>query len=108
MNTLNQIVSVTSVNLRSLPQRLGTSMVIVIGIAGVVAVLVSVLAMSVGMINTMQSAGRDDRAIVLRNGSAAEFGSVIMPAAAQEIMDSPGVKKTSDGKPIASGNCYVL
>jgi len=108
MNTLNQIVSVTSVNLRSLPQRLGTSMVIVIGIAGVVAVLVSVLAMSVGMINTMQSAGRDDRAIVLRNGSAAEFGSVIMPAAAQEIMDSPGVKKTSDGKPIASGELLRL
>ena len=42
-----------AMNLRSLPQRLGTSLVIVIGIAGVVGVLVSVLAMSTGIIKTI-------------------------------------------------------
>jgi putative ABC transport system permease protein len=83
-------------------------LVIVIGIAGVVAVLVSVLAMSVGMIKTMQSAGREDRAIVLRNGSAAEFGSVITQAAAREILDSPGVKRNGDGQPIGSGELLRL
>ena len=70
-------------NLRSLPQRVGTSLVIVIGIAGVVAVLVSVLAMSTGMIETMENSGRDDRAIVLRNGSAAESGSALPRDAAR-------------------------
>jgi putative ABC transport system permease protein len=108
MSALNQIVAVTAVNLRSLPQRLGTSLVIVIGIAGVVAVLVSVLAMSVGMIKTMQSGGREDRAIVLRNGSAAEFGSVITPQALKEIEGTPGVKKTSDGKAMVSGEFLRL
>jgi len=35
-----QLIAVTAMNLRTLPQRLGASSVIVIGIAGVVAVLV--------------------------------------------------------------------
>ena len=41
-------------NIRSLPQRIGTSSVVVIGIAGVVAVLISVLAMSTGLVKTLQ------------------------------------------------------
>ena len=48
MNALAQIAAVSAMNIRSLPQRIGTSSVVVIGIAGVVAVLISVLAMSTG------------------------------------------------------------
>ena len=54
MKLFRQIAAVTAMNFRSLPQRIGTSSVIVIGIAGVVAVMVSVLAMSTGMIRTMK------------------------------------------------------
>jgi putative ABC transport system permease protein len=89
-------------NLRNLPQRIGTSLVIVIGSAGVVAVLVSVLAMATGITKTLQSTGRDDRAIILRNGSASESGSALTRTAAQIIMDAPGIKHASDGKPLAS------
>jgi putative ABC transport system permease protein len=102
MKMLRQIGSVTAMNLRSLPQRLGTSLVIVIGIAGVVAVLVSVLAMSTGMLRTMKNAGRDDRAMVLRNGSAAESSSALGLDAARLIMDATGIKRDKDGKPILS------
>lgn len=102
MKTFRQIGSVTAMNLRSLPQRWSTSLVIVIGIAGVVAVLVSVLAMSTGMIKTLNSSGRDDRAIVLRNGSASEMGSVLLRDAVRTIMDAPGVKRDAEGKPIVS------
>jgi len=102
MKMLRQISSVTTMNLRSLPQRWSTSLVIVIGIAGVVAVLVSVLAMSTGMIKTLNSAGRDDRAIVLRNGSASEMGSVLLRDAVRTIVDAPGIKRDAEGKPIAS------
>ena len=42
----------------TIPQRLGTSLVVVIGIAGVVGVLVSVLAMSEGFRHTLASTGR--------------------------------------------------
>ena len=69
--------AVVAMNLRSLPERLGTSFVIVIGSGGVVAVLVAVLAMAAGMAKTLQADRRDDRAIVLRNGSASESGSAL-------------------------------
>jgi putative ABC transport system permease protein len=99
---LRQIGAVTAMNVRSLPQRVGTSIVIVIGIAGVVAVLISVLAMSTGMLRTMQNAGRDDRAIVLRNGSAAEASSALALDAARLVGDAVGIRRDVDGKPILS------
>ena len=58
MRSLNQVVQITLINLRTLPQRLGTSLVVVVGIAGVVGVLVSVLAMSEGFRHTLASTGR--------------------------------------------------
>jgi len=108
MNLFRQIGAVTAMNFKSLPHRIGTSIVIVIGIAGVVAVLVSVLAMSTGMLETMENSGRDDRAIVLRNGSAAESGSALARDAARLIQDAPGVKRDSAGKPIASAESLRL
>jgi len=102
MKVFRQIVSVTAMNLRSLPQRFTTSLVIVTGIAGVVAVLVSVLAMSTGMIRTLQHTGRNDRALVLRNGSTSELASALSQDAVRLAMDAPGVRRNADGKPIAS------
>jgi putative ABC transport system permease protein len=102
MKMFRQIASVTAMNVRSLPQRASTSLVIVIGIAGVVAVLVSVLAMATGMIDAMQNAGRNDRAIVLRNGATTEMSSALPRDSAAVIFDAPGVKHGPDGKPIAS------
>ena len=46
---LKQLFAVISMSLQTVPQRLGASSVIVIGIAGVVAVLVSVLAMGAAL-----------------------------------------------------------
>ena len=108
MTLFRQIAAVTAMNLRSLPHRLGTSLVIVVGIAGVVAVLVSVLAMSTGMLRTMNNAGRDDRAIVLRNGSAAENGSALPRDAARLVSEDPSIKRDVDGKPIASSESVRL
>src|SRR5262245_59857376 len=106
MKMFRQIGSVTVMNLKSLPQRLSTSLVIVIGIAGVVAVLISVLAMSTGMLKTMENAGRDDRAIVLRNGSAAETSSSLTRDAPRLIGDAVGVKRDADGKPIMTAEGF--
>jgi len=75
MRWLNQTAALTFIALRTIPQRLGTSLVIVIGIAGVVGVLVSVLAMSEGFRHTLASTGRHDRVIMLRAGSDAELSS---------------------------------
>jgi putative ABC transport system permease protein len=108
MSLLRQIGTVTLMNLRNIPQRLGTSLVIVIGIAGVVAVLVSVLAMAVGFNQTIKNAGRPDRAIVLRGGSNSELSSTLARDAVLTIEDAPGIKKTADGRPIASAESVVI
>jgi putative ABC transport system permease protein len=102
MKLFRQIGAVTAMNFRSLPQRASTSLVIVIGIAGVVAVLVSVLAMSTGLIRTMENAGRDDRAIVLRNGSIAETSSALDRNSARAVQDAAGIKRNAQGEPILS------
>ena len=102
MSITSQVTSVTALNLRSLRSRFGPSMVVVIGSAGVVAVLVSVLAMASGMAKTLQGSGRDDRAMILRNGSASESGSALTRAAVQIVMDAPGIKHDQNGKPLLS------
>jgi len=105
---LREILTVTGMNLRSIPQRLGTSLVIVVGIAGVVAVLISVLAMAVGFQKTSAGTGRLDRAIVIRGGSEAELSSSLDRDATLTIMDAPGVKKDAAGKPIGSAEAVVI
>src|SRR5208282_1895573 len=102
MSALSQIAAVSAMNIRNLPHRVGTSAVVVIGIAGVVAVLISVLAMSTGLIKTMQRTGPDSRAIVVRTGSSTEVVSVLTHDAVLAIADSAGVKKGADGHPLAS------
>ena len=102
MSALSQIAAVSAMNIRSLPQRVGTSSVVVIGIAGVVAVLISVLAMSTGLIKTLEKTGPVNRAIVVRTGSSAELTSVLTNDAALAIADSAGIKKGADGHPLAS------
>jgi putative ABC transport system permease protein len=108
MKAISQILAITAMNLRSISQRLGTSLVIVIGIAGVVAVLVSMLAMSSGFLKTMRDTGRDDRAIVLRAGAVSEQSSVILREDIEAIASAPGIKRMPDGKPIYSAEVVTL
>ena len=61
-----QAASVTGVGVSTLGQRLGASSVIVVGIAGVVGVLVALLAMAEGYRHTVSSSGDEETAIVLR------------------------------------------
>jgi putative ABC transport system permease protein len=108
MNVLRQIAAVTWMNLRNIPQRLGTSMVVVVGIAGVVGVAISVLAMAAGLSSTMGKAGREDRIVVLRAGAAMPLVSGLPRDQALTIMDGPGLKHDEEGKPIAAAAALVL
>lgn len=102
MSALRQIGAVVGMNLRNLPQRIGSSLVIVLGIAGVVAVLVSVLSMAVGFSRTISGAGSPDRALILSGGSVAESMSSIPADAIPNILEAPGIAKDATGRPIAS------
>ncbi len=106
-NTLRQIASISGMNLRSIPQRLGPSSVIVVGIAGVVAVLVALLAMAQGFEKTLAGAGRADRAIVMRDGSNTELSSGVTVEQVNVISNAPGVRK-ANGRPLASPELYLV
>jgi putative ABC transport system permease protein len=99
---LKQLWAVSLMSLQTLPQRLGASSVIVIGIAGVVAVLVSVLAMGAGFRHTLADSGRADRAIILRGGSDAELNSNLTRGDVDLIGNAPGIAKDADGKALLS------
>jgi putative ABC transport system permease protein len=97
-----QLFALTSMGIQTLPQRAGSSSVIVIGIAGVVAVLVSVLAMAAGFHHTVADNGRPDRVIVLRGGSDAELNSNLTRSDIDTIANAPGLAKDAEGKAVLS------
>ncbi|MGH8205780.1 MAG: ABC transporter permease [Steroidobacteraceae bacterium] len=96
------MTAVTGMNLANLSQRVGASLVIVIGIAGVVAVLVSVLAMGTGFARTIAGTGHPDRAIILSTGAFTEAVSSIPRDAVANIMGAPGIRHDASGNPIAA------
>jgi putative ABC transport system permease protein len=92
----------TRIGIASLPQRWGASSVIVIGIAGVVAVLVAMLAMGEGFEATLDAAGNEDTAIVLRTGSKVESNSVIERSLVPMLATLPGIERDAEGHPLLS------
>jgi putative ABC transport system permease protein len=56
---LSQALAITGINIRSIPERWAPSSVIVIGLAGVVAVFTALLAMAAGFESTLEATGGD-------------------------------------------------
>ena len=102
-----QATSVAGVGISTLRQRLGASAVIVVGIAGVVAVLVALLAMAEGYSETLRKTGGVDTAIVMRGASASEVMSVLERESIVQIAQSAGVARDARGVPIASDEVVV-
>ncbi len=102
-----QTGSVTQVGLSTLGQRIGSSSVIVIGIAGVVAVLVALLAMAEGYRETLRKSGGEDSAIVLRGASAAEVMSTLMHDSVNVISQAPGIARDAQGRALVSPELVV-
>lgn len=100
--------SVTQVGLLTIPERLGSSLVVVIGIAGVVGVLVAVLAMGAGFEATLKETGTDDTAIVMRGGAQSELNSVLDHDSATLIAQLPQVAHNAAGLPLASPELVVV
>lgn len=90
------------VGVSSLPQRWGAALVIVVGIAGVVAVLVAMLAMAAGFRATLAASGSDDTAIILRGGSQVEVNSVVTREQAVLLGTLDGLARDADGRALLS------
>ena len=99
---MKQILAITGMNIRTILQRSGASIVIIIGIAGSVAVMVSLLAMAEGLSKTIASTGQVDRALIFREGSNSEMSSGIAMTDLAIIENTQGIKKSEDGPMIAA------
>ncbi len=108
MSTWTQVREITRMNLRSIPERLGPSLVIVVGIAGVVGVLVALLSMSSGLNQTLGSGGRSDQAVITRGGSNGELSSFLAIGSMTLIKQDPAIARAEDGTPLASGELIVI
>lgn len=108
MSVLKETAAAVSMNIKSLPQRVGASLVTVIGVATTVAVMVSLLAIGAGL---TQAAGRNispDRVIVLPSGAQSDYAGSLSRDIVPIIAQAPGVKKTADGQPMVQPLSLVI
>ncbi|HKU14610.1 MAG TPA: FtsX-like permease family protein [Steroidobacteraceae bacterium] len=106
-SAMAQISAITSMNLRNVSQRLTSSVVALVGIAGVVMVLIGVLSISAGFRAVLTLSGARDVAIVLRSGATDEMGSGLTQEQTRIIADSKDIARDAQGA-IASPELYVI
>jgi putative ABC transport system permease protein len=107
MNWLAQTIAVTGVTLRSIPQRLGSFTVAIIGIGGVIVVFIAVLSISEGFRAAMRGTGDPRTVIVLRSGSDTEMTSGFSGESARLITEAPGIEQGPEGS-YASRELFVI
>ncbi len=102
-----QVLTMIGLTLRTVPQRAGSSLVAVTGVAGVVVVFVAVLSIAEGFQAALAGAGSPDTAIVMRGGSDTELSSGLPLESTRIIKDGPGVRRSADGV-VASAELFVV
>jgi putative ABC transport system permease protein len=112
-NWVTQFGAVAGTAIRTIPQRRGSSLATVVGIAGVVAVFVAVLSIGEGFRAAMRNAGSPQNAMVLRAGSDSEMMSVMLGDSIEIIAQAPGIARGAvEGggaeAPLASGELFVI
>ena len=107
MEWFSQTGAVIALNLRTIPARLSSSAVAIIGIAGVVVVFVSVLSIAAGFTAAMQGSGSPSRALVMRSGADSEMTSGLEGTDIDVIKQTPGIRREGAG-PLASAELYVI
>ncbi len=107
MNLFAQIIAVSRFALLTIPQRLGSSITTVIGIAGVVAVMIGVLSIGKGFKQTMEAGGDPSVAMIMRAGADSEMMSGLSRETTRIIADSEGIATNSRGV-VSSAELFVI
>jgi putative ABC transport system permease protein len=107
MSFFREIWAVSAMNLAALPSRAGASLVTVIGVATVIAVMLSLLGIGEGVMNSVLRNDQPDRAVVLSSGASEYMGSFSRGDVAQ-IAQAPGIKQSPDGKPMVQPLAAVV
>jgi putative ABC transport system permease protein len=95
-------------NVRSLGQRWKVTLLAIFGIAMVVAVFVTLLAMEAGFRISLRSTGSPLNGIVTQRGSQSELTSWMQIGDANVIKVDPRVARNTEGQPMASCEVVVL
>ena len=88
-----------------IPSRKGTSSIVVVGIAGVVAVVVGLLSMSEGIKTALQETSHPYRVLVMRTGAMDEITGWL---SAEEVNVLRGIDGMGDGMGTVSGELVVV
>ena len=104
---LRQTLAIMALSIRTIPSRLGSSGVAIVGIAGVVVVFVSVLSIASGFSAAMQGSGSRGRALVMRSGADSELTSGLSGAEVDIIKQAPGLAREGRNA-VASAELYVI
>ncbi len=107
LSWIRQTLTVSALNLRTIPQRLSSSGVAVVGIAGVVVVFVSVLSIAAGFTAAMTGSGSPTRALVMRSGADSEMTSGLGGPEVDVIKQAPGVRRSGQS-PLMSAELFVI
>ncbi|HZZ87791.1 MAG TPA: ABC transporter permease, partial [Caulobacteraceae bacterium] len=107
MSLFREIWAVSAMNFAALPSRTGASLVTVIGVATVVAVMLSLLGIGEGVLHSVLSDQQPDRAIVVSSGAAQSMGA-FSPADVAQIAQAPGIKRDAAGRPMVQPGAYVI
>jgi putative ABC transport system permease protein len=107
MKLMRQLGSAAAFGLKSLPQRVGSSAVVVVCVAIVVMVMLGVLSLSHSLERVIGSSSRSDRAILLSKGSQLEDTSAIARTALAAIEQLPGIRRNAEGKAVLSAEVLM-
>ena len=90
-----QTFKVTAMNLLNIPSRKGASSIVVVGIAGVVAVVVALLSMSEGIKTALQETSHPNRVLVMRSGTMDEITGWLSAAEVNVLRGIDGIGTVS-------------
>lgn len=101
MSELRQVAAVSLIGIGSLRERLGTALVIVVGMACVVGVLTSMLSLTAGLTRAYLRPEDAARAVVWNGPNHFDQARSLHPDAVETILGGPGIAKGPDGAPLA-------
>jgi putative ABC transport system permease protein len=108
MRTLRQAWLLTVASIRSIPSRLGTSLVTVISIATVMGVLVAMLALSEGLERFVKADIDANTVVVLSRGAQSALDSSLPKTILGSIVNKPGIRRDANGKPEATATVFMF
>ena len=97
-----------SYNLRNMRLRKGLTAMTALGIALTVATAVFLMALVAGLNKAFATTGDAQNVLALRKGSDAEMNGGFSLDTVQTLRSLPGIAKTADGQPMASGELVTI